>query len=470
MYIKRLNLRAFGKFINKRISFDDRFNIVFGENESGKSTIHNFIECVMYGMDGVPVHNKYKPWNSSLYKGSIEIGQGEKSYIISRNFLLDTVQVFKRTDEALEENEDNEINDFLIEDIEVPGDHFFNINRISFNNTISISQLGNKTESELAGELKSKIMNLSSTRDEDISIERILRSLNGIKEDAGREDDEKSLLGQYVLRLEELGKAKESSLISSRQVMFLAMEKKKLQSKIHQLNLKIQEKQKEISDYELSLEKQKFLKAQPHVAEIEKITEELKLIEGDVEACSKEDYIEASETESSLASLKNERQRLIEEKEDCLSELKINEEDLSNYIPSDFDPDKLNEDYALFRANEEKIRGLNEKIKGDLIKKAIGTDKLPINTPEETIGFPWFPLKGDVDEVEHHEKFIEALCRMAINQKRVTAKAVKSENEKYDFRCFLLRLGFIGDEHRAFRRYYLRNLSGNTAFKKGKKE
>lgn len=115
--------------------------------------------------------------------------------------------------------------------------------------------------------------------------------------------------------------------------MFLAMEKKKLQSKIHQLNLKIQEKQKEISDYELSL-KTKFLKAQPHVAEIEKITEELKLIEGDVEACSKEDYIEASETESSLASLKNERQRLIEEKEDCLSELKINEEDLSNYIPS----------------------------------------------------------------------------------------------------------------------------------------
>ena len=104
--------------------------------------------------------------------------------------------------------------------------------------------------------------------------------------------------------------------------------------------------------------------------------------------------------------------------------------------------------------------------KGDLIKKAIGTDKLDLNIEEETIGFPWFPLKSDADEVEHHEKFIEALCRMAINQKRVTAKAVKSENEKYDFRCFLLRLGFIGDEHRAFRRYYLRNLSGNAAFKR----
>lgn len=104
--------------------------------------------------------------------------------------------------------------------------------------------------------------------------------------------------------------------------------------------------------------------------------------------------------------------------------------------------------------------------KGDLIKKVIGIDELPINIEEEIIGFPWFPLKGNPDEVEHHEKFIEALCRMAINQKRVTAKAVKSENEKYDFRCFLLRLGFIGDEHRAFRRYYLRNLSGNAAFKR----
>jgi hypothetical protein len=106
--------------------------------------------------------------------------------------------------------------------------------------------------------------------------------------------------------------------------------------------------------------------------------------------------------------------------------------------------------------------------KGDLIKKAIGTDELHLNIEEETIGFPWFPLKGDADEVEHHEKFIEALCRMAINQKRVTAKAVNSENEKYDFRCFLLRLGFIGDEHRAFRRYYLKNLSGNAAFKRVK--
>lgn len=117
---------------------------------------------------------------------------------------------------------------------------------------------------------------------------------------------------------------------------------------------------------------------------------------------------------------------------------------------------------------EKGIENLEKLIhaKGDLIEKAIGTDELHLNLEEETIGFPWFPLKGDADEVEHHEKFVEALCRMVINQKRVTAKAMKSGNEKYDFRCFLLRLGFIGDDHKAFRRYYLRNLSGNAAFKR----
>ncbi|HRC81921.1 MAG TPA: AAA family ATPase [Sedimentibacter sp.] len=365
MYIKRLHLKAFGKFINKIISFEDKFNIVFGENESGKSTIHSFIENVMYGFDGVSDHNRYKPWNSSFYKGSLEIGQGDNTYLISRNFLLDTVQVFKKVNGSNEENEDYELNDSLVENFDVPGEHFFNINRISFNNTVSISQLGNKTERELAGELKNKISNLSSTRDEDISIDRILRNLNSIKEEGGSEDDEKSLLGQYVLRLEELRKAKENTLISNRQVMFLAMEKKKLQSKIHQLNLKIQEKQKELSDYELSLEKQKVLKAKPYMEEIEKIKEELRLIEGYVAACSKEDYIEASETESSLASLKNERQRLLEEKDDCLIELKTNEEDLCNHIPSDFELDKLNEDYNLLRETQEKIDALKTRIESD---------------------------------------------------------------------------------------------------------
>ena len=56
---------------------------------------------------------------------------------------------------------------------------------------------------------------------------------------------------------------------------------------------------------------------------------------------------------------------------------------------------------------------------------------------------------------------------MAKTQKRITAKEKEVDNEKYAFRCFLLRLGFIGDEHKVTRKILLRNLSGSSAFKAG---
>lgn len=64
-------------------------------------------------------------------------------------------------------------------------------------------------------------------------------------------------------------------------------------------------------------------------------------------------------------------------------------------------------------------------------------------------------------------KFITALVDMAKNQKRITAKEKTVDNEKYAFRCFLLRLGFIGAEYKADRKILLRNLSGSSAFKNG---
>ncbi len=355
MHINRLHLRAFGKFISRKIYFGNKFNIVFGENESGKSTIHNFIEFIMYGFENISGYNKYKPWNSPLYKGSIEIGDQEEKYLVSRDFLLTTVQVFNKTNETNQK-------EYPIEDIDLPGDHFFNISRLSFNNTVSISQLGNKTDKELADELKNKITNLTTTRDEDISMDRIMQTLHRIKEEAGSEKNDKTLLGQYALRLDDLRNARENSLNSSRQVMFLAMEKKKLQSKIHELNMKIEEKNKEISDYDLSLEKQKFLKALPVKEEIDNIDNELKSFKEDPANYSKEDYKEASETESTLASMKNDLLRMSEESEECILELEDKKGDLSNFIPDNFDIDKLNIDYGIYKANKEKLDTIKAKM------------------------------------------------------------------------------------------------------------
>lgn len=82
------------------------------------------------------------------------------------------------------------------------------------------------------------------------------------------------------------------------------------------------------------------------------------------------------------------------------------------------------------------------------------------------MAFPWFS-QVDADSAAAYTHFISALCEMSRNAKRVTATEKPVENEKYAFRCFLLRLGFIGSEYKAERKILLKNLSGSSAFKNG---
>ena len=85
--------------------------------------------------------------------------------------------------------------------------------------------------------------------------------------------------------------------------------------------------------------------------------------------------------------------------------------------------------------------------KGSLIKKALGVSELPIEIQEDRV--------------------TSALCEMSKNAKRVTVTEKAVDNEKYAFRCFLLRLGFIGSEYKVERKILLKNLSGSSAFKNG---
>ena len=107
--------------------------------------------------------------------------------------------------------------------------------------------------------------------------------------------------------------------------------------------------------------------------------------------------------------------------------------------------------------------------KGRLIRKALGIAALPVEVDTDTVSFPWFEDRSlAADEVKAYTHLISALCDMARTQKRITAKEKITDNDKYAFRCFLLRLGFIGAEFKDERKILLRNLSGNSAFKSGK--
>ena len=105
--------------------------------------------------------------------------------------------------------------------------------------------------------------------------------------------------------------------------------------------------------------------------------------------------------------------------------------------------------------------------KGSLIKKALGVADLPLEIKDTKVSFPWFPSAPSPEEINAYNTFISKLCEMARNQSRVNSSEKPIENEKYAFRCFLLRLGFIGDEYKTARKILLKNLSGSSAFRNG---
>jgi len=105
--------------------------------------------------------------------------------------------------------------------------------------------------------------------------------------------------------------------------------------------------------------------------------------------------------------------------------------------------------------------------KASLIKKALGTDALPIRVLEDCIAFPWFPLCDNTD-LHAYAQFICALCATAKKKKRVTAKAKDDwTNPRFSMRVWLISLGLIGPEFSAARRLLCKALPGNAAWSSG---
>ncbi len=102
-----------------------------------------------------------------------------------------------------------------------------------------------------------------------------------------------------------------------------------------------------------------------------------------------------------------------------------------------------------------------------LLRKAFLADSIEAVVTDTTVHFPWFPFTAEPDEVNAYSTFVTKLCDMAKQQKRVVATPAETDNDKYAFRCFLLRLGFIGDEYKISRKVLLKNLTGNSAFRYG---
>ncbi|MDR7870458.1 MAG: AAA family ATPase [Tissierellaceae bacterium] len=219
MIIKEINLIGFGQFKNKVINLQDGINIVYGDNEAGKTTIHNFINGMFYGFLKpyarrtvyLDEHVKYAPWDNSKYAGIIKFTYDGKEYRIEREFARNnesTNVYLNDTGENITNSIDNGDGGRILQ----PGNHFFGFNDTVFTNTLFVKQLGNRTDTSLANEVREKLINVSNTLDDNLSIEKAIGELDKSIKDIGTIKATTSSYGKSHIRLEKLREKKESIL------------------------------------------------------------------------------------------------------------------------------------------------------------------------------------------------------------------------------------------------------------------
>lgn len=150
------------------------------------------------------------------------------------------------------------------------------------------------------------------------------------------------------------------------------------------------------------------------------------------------------------------RERGFQDDAEITEEVPVQQDKLTIVIPRESITDMALENLQKIIANKQ-----------ILFQRAFRTDSTEIEITDEKINFTWFLYTVDGDEIAAYTQFISRLCDMARDAKRVSSKPTETDNDKYAFRCFLLRLGFIGKEYKTARKILLRNLTGNSVFRYG---
>ena len=207
MIINKINIIAFAGIKNKVIEFTTGNNIVYGENEKGKSTIENFIRVFLYGMN--PKRSKdirsndrlrFMPLDGDKIKGELYITHKDRKYIIRRTF-----GETKKQD--LSEIIDGETGEEILEiSKEDPGKYFLNVNSGTFNKTLFISQLGVSIIKDKEEEIIDRAANLIDDGEENISADKAITKLESIRKSikTPRKNGELDLLKEkYEKLLEE---------------------------------------------------------------------------------------------------------------------------------------------------------------------------------------------------------------------------------------------------------------------------
>ena len=283
MIIKQLNIISFGKFKEKNLKLSSGMNIIYGNNESGKTTIHKFIEGMFFGFFKpysrrkiyTKDYEKYFPWNETNYKGVLKFIHKGEVYRIERNFAkkFDNVKIFDdKTGEDISYLFDYD----PVLRLYSPGS-VFGFNNIVYNNTINIKQLGSKTDKALAKEIKDSLINIGGSLDDNISVKNAVEDLTKRINAIGTEDQRKtSPYGKIVEELEKLYNERKTGLKYNEKIKKEEEQLNNLKKELSYLKSEEDSLKEKVKDIERLEVKEKYEEALKVIGEIDNLSKAIK--------------------------------------------------------------------------------------------------------------------------------------------------------------------------------------------------
>ncbi len=235
MIIKKIEIEGFGRFQDTAFEFKNGLNLIYGNNENGKTTLMSFVKMMLYSSSAKTeksadlfksLRKKYRPWNGTAMSGAMEFESGGMTYRLQKEFLksdaTDKTTIFcVTTGENVQIENPNEA-----------GKHFLGMSLDEFERSVFMGQNGGFVADNASDSLAMRVSNLSVSGDENVSHEQILKRLSDAAEELVSKSRKKGLLVDSEARLEALKQEKQ-------QLELLEDEQKDIEAEISHLTEEI---------------------------------------------------------------------------------------------------------------------------------------------------------------------------------------------------------------------------------------
>ncbi len=200
MIIREANIGKFGKLENQKYQFAPQINVIYGANESGKSTLMQFLKAMLFGLEKTRVrktldtYNRYEPWDTPAYfYGSMMFETGQQQFLLERNFY------YKEKRARLVNIRDGEELSVEYGDLDML---LGNVSAAAYENTCCIGQEQLLPGRELGVLLEDERSNLAQTGSGDFQLSKALQELEQKRKNA--EKTRKELEQQRLSHIHQL--------------------------------------------------------------------------------------------------------------------------------------------------------------------------------------------------------------------------------------------------------------------------